>query len=589
MKIKLINYTAILILFMIVSCEKNDEILDNSTTSIAKSNNNFPNAVEVVDGRLVFETKKDFQENLNYLLRNDLSNDQLNQLFESYYSNGLTPLYPQFPIQDEQKLQESLNQRLEFTPDNRIDSTKIELTDELVPINEFASLLNAKREIVINDKLYVYTYSGLFIADIEREQNLYEYLNNNSIYDEAPNPFELQTGLNTIERGINKYVSDNISEFNPSCDSSLNPVLDPLDNNTTAPPISNPGVPMLCEANDYDPFTPPSGGGGDSGSEDYTVELIEYMNQLDECAQINVWTPFGTIIKCFDYFPNGKRRTKTKYEHIDLAVPELGDALQSITVKVKHQKEYLSWSPFPFWGAVETDEVALVINQATFLIDPPSLGVPMSNFNYPQDDGTSNAIYYIGENGYNYNPNSSIAYTSGASLPDLTPITPFDEDVIVQVFDNTIPQIDFSVTAEDINETYWDLLHGKAKSIFKQLSGYDPEKITTVYHTNDQILLHHVNISKRQENTKKIVDNLYFDLAANFVVTISVDEWNNSIITNPTDLSEENSGGSNDILSYSVEKQSLADFDKILVDFDGLTRRSDKWRGSKIIYEMTSD
>ena len=72
-------------------------------------------------------------------------------------------------------------------------------------------------------------------------------------------------------------------------------------------------------------------------------------------------------------------------------------------------------------------------------------------------------------------------------------------------------------------------------------------------------------------------------------MTISVDEWNNSIITNPTDLSEGNSGGSNDIFSYSVEKQSLADFDKILVDFDGLTRRSDKWRGSKMIYEMTSD
>jgi len=581
MKYKYINTTILIIsLMMFFSCEKEDEITNNKATVDAKSNLRFPHEVQVVNGRLEFDTKQEFKGNLNYLLNKDLSKEDLNTLFDSFYLNGFTPLYPHFPIDDEQKLSESLDIRIESTPESRIDSTNLELTDQLVPINEFASLLNAKREIVIDEKLYVYTYSGLYIADIRKQEDLYQYLENNNIYNEAPDPFSLQTGLNNVQSGIDVYVSNNLMPNSVSCEFDNPYEYESPFNNLT----QYPGASSFCG----------SGGGGtnppdDNETEDYTNELIGYMNQLESCAQIDVYTPFGTIKKCFDWFPNGNRRTKTKYEHIDLGVPMFGDILQSITVKVKHQKEYDLWF-ISYWGATETDEVALVINQATFLIDPPSLGVPMSNFNYPQDDGgISNAIYYVDEHGYNYNPNSTLAYTTETSLPDLTPITPFNEDVIVQVYNNnipTLPLVDLSTTAEQINDIYWDTLHGQAKSIFKQLSGYDPEKITTIYHTDDQILVHHVDISKRVYNTKKIVDNLYFDLAANFVVTISVDEWNNNIVTNPDNLSDESSGG-NDIFSYSVEKQSLADFDRIYVDFDGLTRRNETWRGSKMIYEMS--
>ena len=563
---------------MFFSCEKEDEIINNKATVDAKSSLSFPHEVQVVNGRLEFDTKQEFKGNLNYLLNKDLSKEDLNTLFDNYYFNGFTPLYPHFSTNEKQKLSNSLNKRIESTPESKIDSTNLELTDQLVPINEFASLLNAKREIVIDEKLYVYTYSGLYIADIRKQEDLYEYIENNNIYNEAPEPFNLQTGLNSVQSGIDVYVSNNLTPGN-GCDFSSN-------QSTVPVIIENPGAASFCGGGGDQ-----SGGSSDNNNDepqDYTNELISYMNQIESCAQIDVYTPFGTIKKCFDGFPNGNRRTKTKYEHIDLGVPIFGDILQSITVKVKHQKEYellfISW-----WGATETEEVALAINQATFVIDPPSLGVPMSNFNYPQDDGTSNAIYYVDENGYNYNPNSSLAYTSETSLPDLTPITPFNEDVIIQVYNNnipTLPLVDLSTTAEQINDIYWDTLHGQAKSIFRQLSGYDPEKITTIYHTGDQILVNHVNISKRKNNTKKIVDNLYFDLAANFVVNISVDDWNNNIVTNPDNLSDEGSGG-NDIISYSVEKQNLADFERIYVDFDGLTRRNDKWRGSKMIYEMS--
>ena len=585
---KILIKTLLLILIIsALSCENSNEILsDNAINNTDNSTNNknlvdFPVDIQLLNGRLVFDNKRDFNTALEYLINNDFTNKQMSNLFSDFYDNGFIPLYPNYSEGYEDKILNALEQRIKYTPNEKVDTQNLELTDDLVPIDEFASLLNFKREFVILDKLYVYTYSGLYIADLNMEQRLYEILENESIYITAPNPFELNPGTNPVDDGIDVYVTPNLTIAQPDggCGFDLDPIIDdnnPFGGNT---PIDN-NNPMFCDTNGNQT----SGGG--SIQTDFTQELIDYSAQLENCDANDVYTPFGTIKKCFDYFDGGKRRTKTKYENIDLGLPIIGDILQSITVKVKHQRKhsalFVTW-----WASKKTDEVALTINEATFIITPPSLGVPFDNFNYPSNSGANDMIYYVGNNAYNHDPSSIV--TLPTPLPDLAPITPFNEDVIIQIYNDNLPTlplgIDLSTTAEDVNDFFWQEIYNQAKNVFQQISGFEPKKFTTIMTTQDQVIVSYVDVTRRQLNTKKIVDNLFFDVALNFKVNISVDELNN-LITNPNFLDSDVEGQQDfDIFSYGIEKSSLSEFDYIKINFDGLTRRGSEWRGSRLSYE----
>lgn len=585
--LKTILLTLTLIAF---SCENNSEILNNTNTT----NNNdllnkndpqdFPVEIQIVNGRLAFNHKRDFITALEYLINNDFSTEQLNDLFTSFYNDRFIPLYPNYNAGNEDKIFNALQKRINYTPSEKVDTDNLEITDKLVPIDEFASLLNYKREFIINDKLYAYTYSGLYIADLNKEQRLYEIFENESVYEISPNPFDLNPNTNPVDDGIDVYVTPNltIGQPNGGCDFDLDPILDdnnPYGGNT---PIDN-NNPMLCDTHNYNHNTPGTGGNVQT---DFTQELIDYSAQLENCDVIDVYTPFGTIKKCFDYFDGGNRRTKTKYENIDLGTFITGDILQSITVKVKHQDSYsFLWASW--WGAKKTDEVALTINEATFIITPPSLGVPFDNFSYPTNSGTNDMIYYVGNNAYNHDPSSIV--TLPTPLPDLAPITPFNEDVIIQIYNDNVPTLpligDLDTTAEEVNDFFWEQIYEQAKNVFQQISGYEPTKFTTIMMTQDQVIVSYVDVTRRQLDTKKIVDNLFFDVALNFKVTISVDEWNN-LITNPQILDSDVEGQQEfNIFDYGIEKSSLSEFDYIKINFDGLTRRGSEWRGSRLSYE----
>jgi len=586
----LIKPIFLILIFIAFSCESNDEILNNTNTTTNSNDNSFnknnslgfPVDIQIVNGRLAFNDKRDFITALEFLISNDFSTQQLNELFTSFYNDGFIPLYPNYNEGDEDKIFNALQKRINYTPSEKVDTDNLELTDDLVPIDEFAYLLNYKREFIIENKLYAYTYSGLYVADLNQEQRLYEIFESESVYLIAPNPFNLNPGINPVDDGIDNYVTPNLTIMQPSggCDFDLDPISDennPYGGNT---PIDN-NNPMFCDTNGNQ--TSETGGNIQT---DFTQELIDYSAQLENCDATEVYTPFGAIEKCFDYFDGGNRRTKTKYENIDLGLPIIGDILQSITVKVKHQDSYsFLWASW--WGAKKTDEVALTINEATFIITPPSLGVPFDNFSYPPNSGVDDMIFYVGNNAYNHDPSSIV--TLPTPLPNLAPYTPFNEDVIIQIYNDNMPTLpllgDLDTTAEEVNDFFWEQIYDQAKNVFQQISGYEPTKFTTIMTTQDQVIVSFVDVTRRELNTKKIVDNLFFDVALNFKVTISVDERNN-LITNPEILdSDVEDQQEFDIFDYGIEKSSLSEFDYIKINFDGLTRRGSEWRGSRLSYE----
>jgi len=511
---------------------------------------------------------------------NDFDFEELNTLFQPLFDDNFIPLYPVYS--DENRTYNALMLRKDYTPEQIFDEENVELSDKLITIDEFAMFLNYKREIVVNNILYIYTYSGLYKTPVHNESRLYEYLNDNNIYNIVPDPFSLEPGTTNVENDIEVYVTPKIFiEENSYSDCFPN-----FNEELTSTPLSNPD-PFVFIENCH------SGGGyyggnnsGTTNNNNNTDDILlkssaDYARNLEPCDASNSWNPFGTNRICYDYFDSGVRRTKTKYEYIDMEI------IQSLNVKVKYQRKHSVWF-VEWWASNKAHVVALDINQATFVINPSSLDYSLANFNVSSPD-TSNFMYHIDGYTYSFNPTSFIDYTA-VPLPNINPVTPFNEDIIVQVFNdamdssiNTLPLVNISASVNNINDFYWSQIHDNAKNAFQSVAGYEPSKITTIFHTSDRIFVNYVDISRRESNTKKVKDNLFFEVNAQFKVTISVDEWNN-VLTNPdvllSDVVEQNNPN---VVKYSVTKDDLTEFDYIRVDFTGLSRRNHEWRGSKLI------
>jgi len=540
--------------------------------------------LNVQNGRLIFENNRDLKNVLDFLTHSQLSKTELFEYFNNYYASGFSPLFPLFV--DDERTANQLTLRNQYTPSDKIDVENIELSDVLVTFDEFAMLLNHKREIVIGNHLYVYTYSRLYRTELENENILFNFLIENESFNIAPSIMDLTPGITSPEPDIEVYVSPNIfiqEEENCFNNSTPGETPDPL---ASSSPINNLLYPEIC---DHDPNYDFGGGipSSSSTNSEHDMSKAQYSLDITPCVSDEVWNPFGTIKVCYDYFTGGVRRTKTKYEHIDLGTPWVD--IQSYTVKVKHQRKhsvlFVEW-----WAYKETHEIALDINQATFVINPNNIDYSLTDVNFPSNQGTNNLLFHIGNSAYTYNPSDPIiVLPQQHTLPNLTPHTPFNEDVVVQVFNcavdfvNNIPLVNVSqIDVDEVNEFYWDQIHEQTKNLFQQISGYEPRKITTILHTRDRIIVNYVDISRRRLNDHKITDNLFFEVGVEFKVTVSVDEWN-SLITNPAVLESDVEETNNpDIFSFSVERQNLTEFDQVVIDFNGFTRRGDEWRGSKL-------
>lgn len=155
-------------LVLIVSCQKN-EISDRI------ENNKIEDKIEVNNGVLSFSSK----DLLNRTMENlkQINDKEKEDKFSLFYDKGFMPLYPHFKEDDVGKLLsfsakklEKLENILLLNPQARSASAAIskeenfigEFDDDLISDDEFASILNENREIIVGDTLYRYTYSGIF-------------------------------------------------------------------------------------------------------------------------------------------------------------------------------------------------------------------------------------------------------------------------------------------------------------------------------------------------------------------------------------------------------------------------------------------
>ncbi|MDC9724262.1 MAG: hypothetical protein PSN34_16045 [Urechidicola sp.] len=551
----------IMILFVIVSCT--NEFIDINEQSIVTENTDEIKA-SLVDGILHFENEDDFKTSIEYM--KSLDDEKIEILMYAYYNDGFEPLYPFYKENDEERIKKFVDKKIRrtrtasalyrVTTDEDDPDAYIEPDDDLISDDYFAGLLNFDREIVVDSKLFKYTNEGAFKVDLALKADLDAYIIDNNITElNYPDPDTIEKGLVQVTPTIERYTR--MLYYDP-CDDF----------------ISEPGFGDDMLSNECY-----SGGGGGSGSgsgtvvttPDYTESMKDYMKGLEPCDSqsggIFGWNPFGTSRKCFSYHSDN-HRVKTKYWNEDLIF------YTSIGVKVKHQKK--GW----WWYAKKTDEVALVINQAMFAITYPN---QIPNYNALPTTSSNNQRLYYYEGRFYDNFAVSFAMATGWTPANdaLVPVTPFSENIIVQEYID-LPILrnlnDIEIEAKEINKLFWEKgVWDGVKSLMNRFNE-EPKKMTYIVTTPQKVYVNYIDLTQRKLNTKKIVNTLDYDWGGEIKLSWGIDgngNWTSNI----------NDWGNPLTYFEAFNFTELTDFDTLSMDFIGMTRRGDSWKGSRIVYK----
>lgn len=531
-------------LVFIVSCQKN-EISDTI------ENNKIEDKIEVHNGVLSFSSK----DLLNRTMENlkQIEDKEKEDKLSSFYDKGFMPLYPHFKENDVEKLLSFSAKRIEkfekillFSAQARSASTAIsgkenfvgEFDDDLISDDEFASILNENREIIVGDTLYKYTYSGIFSVHKDDKELLDNYITNNNIEYDIPDPTSLTRGSIKVTAQITKEIPTTQRILQNECNGSSSPT---------------------NELSIY--FDDCNNGGGGGGSTpnppvDHTQGLVNLIANLEECDALggflnNGFGLLGVTKKCFANF-DSSHRTKTKYWKENYLV------WNSMGVKVKHQKK--GWTGL--WSAQSTDEIAVSISQATFKYN---INIP----NFPQSYAPQKLYFF--ENKIFNSQSQIINYQNEYQKPPF-PNIPLVSEVVVTEFISDISGYNLSV--DKMRNLFYQGVWTGAKQIVQQYKNRQPKNITHIIYTPTVVYLNYVDLEKRVLNTKKIVNQLDYNFGLGFKFNVNVDAQGN-YSTNISNVG--------DVLGNIIIPH-LYDYNDVKMDFVGASRRGNTWKGSRIVY-----
>ena len=481
----------------------------------------------------------------------EMDNQEKEVKLYEFYDKGFMPLYPHFREDDNIKLQKfsekkknKIQKLMSLNPQARIQ-TEIdedgelvgEFDDDLITDDEFASILNDKREIIVDNVLYRYTYSGMFSVNDNEKQVLDNYIIENNIEDLIPDPNTLTRGESNPANKITLSIPTEQEILYAGC------------NNQQFYGDNYVGLEFLDNCGSGG-----SGSGSGSGSSstvDHTRSLINLIDDLDACNTLNGFlnSGFGLLgvsRKCYANF-DSKYRTKTKYWKENYFI------WNSIGVKVKHQKK--GWTGL--WRAKSTDEVSLSVSQATFKYN---ISIP----NFPQTYAPLK-MYFFEDKIFNSQA-QILSYTNAIYKPP-KPDIPFVNDVIMVEYVNHV--IGTQLSVEKMRNLFYSGAWQGAKLIVNEYKKRDPKNVTHILYTPTEVYVNYVNLENRKLNTSKIVNRLDYNFGLGIKFNLDVDS---------------NGRYSINLGLGSVTIPKLYDYSKVKMDFVGATRKGNTWKGSRIVY-----
>lgn len=472
------------------------------------------------------ESLKDFIENMK-------NNEILfQQTMKRLYLNGFSSRTPVGFIDEDRELFDIMEKKYGKDSDEIID--EIEKYD-LVKDPILSALINDKNEIIVNDTLYKFTNRGLFFSKINDTTKLVNFLNKKSfngedIYEEE----YYHRGVVKVEDGIYRFLAP--LENNEDFSNKIN--------------IISKNIPLSLSYKNSNPIY-----------DDFFKDIAPIINNLPIASEENNWflhTLFGTSKVATDYFDR-RHRVKIEFWNQNYGF------YKSVGVSVRNQVRR-----FRIWWASKADEVVLGINYAkmTFVFPKP----PITQFSQYSDVLFSNkerAMSYI-YNGYVYSYKGSplMAPLSVEKVP--LPFFKFDKEEILNIYIPKIPivnHINYTLRTEDIvSPNNIKLLYQEGFNLLKSLSS-SKNKFAVIKEKNEnEIDVVYLTKGYRNRNTNKVKARFDSDFGGSLGYKANVGNSING--------------------SWNISTVQLRDYKNIKLDFYGMARRGNTWKGSRVIYNQ---
>ncbi len=507
------------------SCKKFEENENSNEFNFNK------NTFKIKNGIVSFSSKKDMK-NLIKEIDESSYEEQVNfykKLYKSKFKSYKPKLYPEIKeVYNFEKLQTKNSE------------------DIIVGDPNLASLVNENHEIIVNDTLYKIENNGVFFAEVSDSIALRNYVNhNNSV---------VPAGINEPIIGIKTYRPDEHGGGSTP-DEPVEPT-----------PIG-PGT-VINE---------PIGGGNNGGSNgngnntnhwEYNENIRNILNNLPVCSgQGNfIQDLFGDTYSCFNYF-DSRNRVKVEFWNQDF--------LFYASTGIQVTKQYYF---FPAWWRKKADEMYLGINSIhlTYTWPKPTIQFPPNSIPQPGRKQIylfrGNIKLLQGNDGFgNY-------YYTDCNLSISQPSLPFfdldtGEEILNIYISDYIPYI------SDYNLTIGDLA---SEANIKKLYQMGIDFLRAMDSTDDKFIVTHQKNS--QEVEVYVFDKLYHNTNENHLKKYFYQNYNFMI---KWKINIDGQGGFHNSFSLEPERSNFSQYNAVSLDFYGMARKGNTWKGSRLIRNTT--
>ncbi|WP_196895837.1 hypothetical protein [Aureivirga marina] len=539
------------IFLLISSCEKEENITTQDVNNAQKRElSKFEPTVE--NGILKFETKEQLKSFVD-LIKDLDTDEEVSEMMYNYYEQGFTPLFPFFRLDDMENFEPWLEEKK-----LRANGEEIDQEDNIINDESFAAVLTVKREVIVANKFYRYTSIGVLSSDIKNKNDVDNYITDNNLHlKDNYDPYQITRGEIQVSETVTSFAPGNTYQLESPC----------WQHNTTEAPIAvDNGFGNYNEADVFISSIPCTGSDGPShweAANEHSFTMLDQANYLrnEEPCKNRGWSPFGTREKCFAYHSD-KIRAKTIFWHEDYQI------YKSVGVLVKHQKNFKILG----WHRKKADELAVIMDQVYFAVEAPEQIPDYQNL-------TSNSRLYYYDGKLYEEDKIPLASYIGHSIPgEWIPSTPFTDDIVIHQIAN-LPLIgeigNVTLESEKLNEMFWENAWSNAESLMDKLGEKKP--VTYIYQTPQKVYIQYVDVTKRKTNARKLKNTLAADWGFKVKFTMSFNN-NGSVSTNFDDWDE--------VGTYfnAFELGKLYDFSEIKVNFMGMTRVGNSWKGSRMVF-----
>ncbi|RIY38147.1 hypothetical protein CKY20_00960 [Capnocytophaga canis] len=476
----------------------------------------------VVDGRYHFSSSESLSQTVAEMRENDAL---LAQTMKTLYLEGFRSKSPIGDIENDQELiriynKPSLTSRSLNEDEDEMDEEEGSLIADPV----LSSYVNEDNEIVVDNVIYKFTPKGIFFSSLKDIEKLYSYLETidkeELSKEEVLRLREYSYGNTQVSDGVFRFIAPITEEERAILDKERNQMVQRTPIEDLQPIIGN--LPLT------------------NGKNNWFLHTITGQSTVSE-----------------DYFDR-RHRVKTEFWNQNYGF------YKSVGISVRNQVRRLR-----VWWASDADELSLGINYIHLKYKIPTAPMPQAYVNF---NTNPNPLTYMYKGQiYFDNTSGSIINTLRTEKIEL-PFFKFNNREVLNIFIPNIPviggRVNYSLHTNDI------LSQGNIAEIYKQgikmLKSMAPEQkeFVAVKENKFQNEFDVVYFTERYQatNTNKIKKHISRD----YGVFLGLE------------MVGKNSQG----FSYSpiIGVPPLKSYSVIKVDFYGMARRGNQWKGARLVF-----